>query len=106
MVANHECRSPAAGWGAARVRLHFEANVNDVAVPHHVVLAFQAQLARLFDPGIRLEHGKVFVADYFGADESAGDITVNLARRLQRSLTASQRPSVRFRLARGVEGYQ
>src|SRR6516162_5006871 len=80
----------------------FEANVNNIAIAHHVVFALQPQLARLLDLGIRLEQREVFVADHFGADESACDVTMNFRGSFQRGFSAPQRPTMRLRLARGV----
>src|SRR5262245_22571890 len=75
--------------------------VDDVAVLHHVFLAFEAQLAAVAAGGHRAARHERVVADDFGADESARDVAVNLPGRVERARAAADRPGAAFVLANG-----
>src|SRR5207249_9195142 len=77
-----------------------------VAVPHHVVLAFETEL-----PGFAALHlapvtGEVLPADDLGADEAALDVAVDLAGRPDRGGAATDRPGATLVLARREEAHQ
>src|SRR5262249_11265941 len=83
-----------------------EPEVDDVAVPHHVVLALETEL-----PGFAALHlapvaGEVLPSDDLGADEAALDVAVDLAGRLDGGGAAPDRPGATLVLARGQEAHQ
>ena len=66
--------------------------VDDVAVLHHVLLAFEAQLA-VIAAGLHGAAGdEGVVADHLGADEPARDVAVNLAGGVERDRAAADLP--------------
>ena len=84
----------------ASVASNFEADVNDIAVTHHVIAAFEAQLAGFLDLEIRAQFGEILIADDFGANEPARDIAVDTAGGVECAGAAVKRPCMRLRLAR------
>src|SRR6202030_1991714 len=83
-----------------------EADVDHVAVAHHVVAAFESELAGLFDLHVGPVDRKILVADNFGADEPARDIGVDHAGGVERRLASAQRPCVRLGLTGSVKSDQ
>src|SRR6478736_61205 len=70
-------------WASPR-RLHVKPKLNDVAVAHDVVLAFDAGLAGGAGGGQRADRDEVVVGDYLGLDEAALEVGVDDAGRLRR----------------------
>src|SRR5262245_13203953 len=57
-----------------------EPEVDDVAVLHEVIFAFEPHFAVIAAGRHRAARDEVIVADHFRPDESARDVAVNLAR--------------------------
>ena len=57
--------------------------MQDVAVLHHVVLAFDAQLPGFLDGGFRTVFDEVVEIIGLGADETFFEVGMNLTRRLR-----------------------
>src|SRR5205814_753854 len=83
------CRSASCG----------EPEIDDVAVTHDVVLAFEPHLAAVTARGHRAAGDQVVVAHHLGADEAARDVAVNLARRELGGRAARNRPRAALVLA-------
>src|SRR5260221_1465739 len=81
-----------------------EAEVDDVAVLHDVFLAFEADFAMVAARGHRTARDERIVADDFGADEAARDVTVDLAGGELRRRSAWNRPRAALVLADSEEG--
>src|SRR5438105_468230 len=93
---------------AARERrgLHVEAEFDDVAVAHDVVLALDADLADCAGRGQRTGRDQVVVGDDLGLDEAALEVGVDDPRRLRGGRAGPDRPGPGFLGARGQEGLQ
>src|SRR5207244_2121427 len=76
-----------------------EAEVDDVAILHDVVLALEADLAVIAARGHRSARHQRIVADDFGADEAARDVAVDFACGELRGRPARDRPGAAFVLA-------
>ena len=59
--------------------LDLEADVDDVAVVHDVVTAFEAELAGFLDLEVGAQFGEILIADDLGANEAPGDIAMDAA---------------------------
>src|SRR5512132_1777295 len=77
--------------------------VDHVAILHDVLLPFEPQLAVIAARGDRAAREQVFVAHHLGADESTGNIGVNLARGDDRRCVARNRPRPVLILTDGEE---
>src|SRR5690625_4995742 len=86
--------------------LHIEQEIDDVSALHDVGLALASELARLADLGHRPGLDHVVVADDLGADEAAGDISVDRAGSLDGIGAAADGPRAALILANGEEGHQ
>src|SRR5687767_15777773 len=75
---------------------HVEAEVDDVAVAHHVVLAFQPQLARLLRAQLALAGDEIVERGDLGADEAALEVGMDDAGRLGRGGAGAHRPRAHF----------
>src|SRR6266487_2598620 len=97
-------RSLTSGAADRRAALHGKANVQDVALPHLVVLALDADLAR----GLGLFHRSVreqlVIGDHLRADEPALEVGVDRAGGFGRPRAPPDLPSARLVLA-GREEY-
>jgi hypothetical protein len=80
--------------------------VNDVAVLDDVFLPFQAQLTGVATFCFAAELDEIVVGDDLGADETALDVTVDLAGGLDRGRSLADRPGAHFVLARRQEADQ
>src|SRR5438046_10608301 len=69
-----------------------ESEIDDVAVAHHVVLAFQAQRGRLAAGRHRARAHEVVEGDHLRADEAALDVGMDLAPRPLRARAAPEGP--------------
>ena len=72
--------------------------MHDIAVLHHVLLAFLAQLASIAAAFLATKRHVVFVAGCFGLDEAALEVGVNDTRRLRRLRTDGYGPGLGFLL--------
>src|SRR5436309_11052076 len=84
-------------------RLRRKSEVDDVAVQHDIVLAFEPDFTMIAARGHRPARHQRIVADDFRANESTGDVTVDLARRQLRRGASWDRPGSAFVLAHGEE---
>src|SRR5437899_3246113 len=73
-----------------------ESKVDDVAVRDDVVLSFEADLAVIAARGHRSARDQMVVADHFGANESAGDVAVDLRGGELRRCLPRNRPRAAF----------
>src|SRR5947208_16535080 len=80
-----------------------EPEVDDVAVPHDVLLALEAQLPRLAALRLAPVADELVERHHLGADEAALDVAVDLAGGLERRRAAADRPGAALVLARGEE---
>ncbi len=95
---------PAAGrWGQASV---VEAELDDVAVLHDVVLALHAGLALRAGLGDRAGRDQVLEADDLGLDEALLEVGVDDAGRLRGRPALADRPGARLLGARREVGLQ
>src|SRR5262245_40694405 len=69
-----------------------EAEMDDVAVLDHVLLALDPQRAGLLAFGLAAVREEVLEADHLGADEAALDVAVDLARGARRERAARHGP--------------
>ena len=85
-------------------RLHVEQEVHDIAILYHVVLAFGADEACFLGgvPAAVLQ--EIAVAQGFGADEAAFEVSVNHACALWCLVACMERPGTAFLFACGKEG--
>src|SRR3990172_11671623 len=83
-----------------------EAEVHHVAVLDHVVLALDAELARLAAARLAAELDEVAPVDHLGADEAALDVRVDLARGARRGDAARDRPGAALVGPRGEHADQ
>jgi hypothetical protein len=74
------------------LRLHVEAEFHYVAVPYHIVLAFDAKLAGLAGFGFGAQSQEVLKRDGLGGDESALEIAVDHPCRHRRPVAGMDRP--------------
>ncbi len=98
--------TPARGSKKRRVpaaELHVEPVVHDVPVPHHVLLALQAELARLLARLLAAELDEVGVGGDLGPDEAPLDVRVDLAGGLDGDGAAADLPGADLVLADGEE---
>ena len=56
--------------------------MDDIAVAHHVIFAFEAQFAGFFDFGVGTQRGEILEAHHFSADEPPRDIAMDAGGRL------------------------
>src|SRR5690349_11914815 len=82
--------------GASRARLGREAEMEDVAVLHHVVLAFEPELAGVARAGLARQRHVVVIGDGLGADEALLEIGVDHACGLRRACALGHGPGPRF----------
>ena len=71
---------------ATMTRSDIEANVDDVAVAHHVVASFEPLLAALAKHGVRPGIEQLLGIGDLGTDEPARDVGVDARRGVQRGL--------------------
>ena len=64
--------------------------MDHIAVAHHVVAAFEPELAGFFDLHVGLVDREVLVADNLSADESARDVGVDHAGGVEGRLAATE----------------
>src|SRR5690349_23055433 len=83
-----------------------EAEFDDVAVAHDVVLALDAGLARGPGGGQRAGRDQVVVGDYLGLDKAALEVGVDDAGRLGRGRPDRDLPGPGFLRPRGQERLQ
>src|SRR5690348_17624263 len=83
-----------------------EAEFDDVAVAHDVVLALDAGLARGPGGGQRAGRDQVLVGDHLGLDEAALEVAVDDAGCLRRRRANLNRPGPGLLRARSEEGLQ
>src|SRR5215207_11243717 len=83
-----------------------EAEVDDVALLHDVVFAFEAEEALLAGGGVGAGAGEVVVGDDLGADEAALDVGVDGAGGLRGARAAGDGPGAHLLLPRRQEGHQ
>ena len=83
--------------------LHVESEAHDVAVLHHVVLAFDAELAGLAHGGFGAVLDVVVVLDDLGADEALLEVGVDDAGTLRSLPAFVVGPGLDFHLAGGDE---
>src|SRR5258708_2171791 len=76
--------------------LHVEAEVDHVAVAHHVVLALQAQLARFLRALLAAVRNEVIVRRDLGADEAPLEVGVDDTRGLWRGRAGLDSPGAHF----------
>src|SRR3984957_3858112 len=81
-----------------------KAEMQDVAVGDHIVLAFEAELARLARAGLAAIGDIIVIGDGFGADKAFFEIGVDDAGRLRRPGSLFDRPRARLLWPRGEEG--
>src|SRR5438034_9270093 len=86
--------------------LDVEAEVDHVAVAHHVVLALEAQLARLLGALLAAVRNEIIVRRHLGANEAALEIGVDHARGLRRSRTGRDGPGADLLRSRREVGLQ
>src|ERR1700674_4017927 len=70
--------------------------MHDVAVPHHIFLALEAELAALARPRLAVERDIIVVGDGLGADEALLEIGVDDAGRARRPRALMHRPCARL----------
>src|SRR5258706_1140868 len=80
-----------------------EAEVDHVAIAHHVVLALEAQFACLLGALLAAVRDEVVVAGDLGADEAALEIGVDHPPALRRGRAGADRPGAHF-FGTGGEG--
>ena len=99
-------RGIATEWTAVKraAALDVETDVDDVAVLHDVIAAFQTQGAAFtgFGPGAGGE--EVVEGDDLGTDEAAGDVGVNRAGGVEGRTACAQGPGARLLFVAGEEG--
>src|SRR4051812_18189587 len=86
--------------------LDVEAELDHVAVLHHVVLALDAQLADVARLRPRAELEELVPVHDLGLDEAALEVTVDDARALRRLPSGLERPRARLLLSGGEERAQ
>src|ERR1039457_5269194 len=86
--------------------LDVETELDYVAIAHHVVLAFDADLARSAGRGHRPRGDEILVGHDFGLDEATLEIGVDHACRLRRRGAHRDRPGSRLLRAGREEGRQ
>src|SRR5690348_8793746 len=74
------------------LRSAVEPDLEAFAVPHFVLLAFQPQPALLARLRLAPRFEKLLPQDGLRANETAGEVRVDLARRVHRGLPVAQRP--------------
>src|SRR5438270_1963774 len=94
---------PSRKWSAAS---DVEAEADDVAVAHSVVLAFQAQLARLLRALLATARDEVIVGGDLGADEATSEVGVDHRRRLRRGGSRRNGPGAHLLRTGGEVGVQ
>src|SRR3712207_4745977 len=77
-------------------RLHVEAEQQDVAVLHGVVLALHPHLPGLLRPLLAAQRHVVLVGDALRGDEAALEVAVDRARRLRRPRAPRDGPGTRL----------
>ena len=92
--------------GKTTVGLDVEAEVDDVPVPHHVLLAFDRELPRVAAFRFAAELHVVLPPDDLGLDEALLEVGVDDAGRLRRSRPLDRRPGADLDLAGGEECLQ
>src|SRR5256885_13063178 len=96
-----------AGFARRRCReLDVEADVEDVSVLDDVLLPLETLQAALCRLRARAALDQVVPPDHFPADEPPGDVGVDRLPRVQRGLTAPQRPRACLGVAGGEESDQ
>src|SRR3954468_21725702 len=86
--------------------LDVEAELDDVAVLHHVVLALDAQLADVARLGPRAELEQLVPVHDLGLDEATLEVAVDDAGALRCLVAGAERPRPRLLLPRREEGPQ
>lgn len=86
--------------------LYVETEVYYVAVLHHIVLAFHANLTFFAGSCYTAVCHEVVVVDDFGADKATFKVRVNLAGGLRCRGALGNRPSAAFIRTGGQEGLQ
>src|SRR6266545_607958 len=84
-------------------RSHREADVEDVAVLHDVLLALEPQLPLVSRPRLAAERDEVVVVDDLGADEAALEVGVDAARRARSAVAPADGPGANLVLAHREE---
>src|SRR5258706_4478807 len=95
----------AGGVKTGRQESDVEAEMDDVAVLHGIVLAFEAELARLAAFGVAAVADEVVVGHNFGADEAALDVAVDLSGGLARRRPLPDRPRLDLVFPGGEEAH-
>src|SRR5678815_3004345 len=80
-----------------------EAEVQDIAIPHFVLLAFEPQLTLVLGRRHRTQADEVIVMDRLGADEATLDVAVDLAGGDPGGRACVHRPGTHLVLADGEE---
>ena len=80
--------------------------MDDVPVPHRVILALQPPPPGIFRPLLPPASDKILEGDHLGADEAFLEIRVDDPRRLPSGGAPPNRPSADFLLPGGEEGVQ
>src|ERR1700682_2440562 len=100
MVANrHRSRARDDGPGSRRVPSDREADVQDVAVLHQVLLALHAQLAVVSRLGLAAAGDEIRVMHHLGADEAALEVGVDAAGGARSAAAAADGPGLHLVLA-------
>src|SRR5947209_7775022 len=93
-------------WSSIFGLLDVEAKMNHVAVAHHVLLALEAELARLLGALLPTVRDEVVVRGDLGTDEAALEVGVNHAGGLRRGGATRNRPRAHFLRTGGEIGLQ
>src|SRR5438045_2588594 len=97
---------PTPYWTSMRAPSDVEAEVDHIAVAHDIVLALEAQLARLLGALLAAVRDEVVVRRDLGADEAALEVGMDDARSLRRGRPGADGPGAHFLGPGGEVGVQ